>query len=304
MEKRIKILSFLIVITCFFSCDENSSDLGFNPQKELGWIQFNSSTDIQTSQDLQEILRLGVNIQVPETSQDLIISYEMVSISGIDPNSVFSNNGQIISPAGQTSYAGSDNNTGIDYVYLPSIDFNISEISTAISEPMVFDVVLTGTNISSITVGLSGESFPTTQRIIICPSYDSADGNFLGDYVLTVPSGPSLFDTPIFTDGQVVTLSEGMNGSLSRQFNTFYLPAFSATPETISFSFSNGTILISDISTGTGCSSSIVIGGNPNQLTSVCGDSVITLNMLDFKNGTGGCGVADEPIIVLLTKVD
>ncbi len=167
MKKLIKIFSLLLVVACTISCDDNN-DLGFEPQDELGWIQFDDGPSvIYTHLIDQELISLGVNIQVPTTSSDLTINYDLVSVTGMDPNTAFSNSGSIVSPAGQTSYMGPDNNTGRDYVYLPTIDFDVSEITTSLTEPMIFDVVLTGTSSGMIAAGLSGEDFPITQRIHI-----------------------------------------------------------------------------------------------------------------------------------------
>ncbi len=306
MRNFIKIFPALSLIVLVFACSNNSKDdLKYSAQDEIGWIQFpESNPDVITgSLDAPEVIQIGVNIQVPVTTQDLVITYDLVPVSGGDPNAFFSNSGQIVSPAGETSYSGPDNRTGLDYAFLPTIDIDISEI-TVLTEPLVFDVVLTSTNISGVTVGLAGETFPTVQRVQICPSVSLAGDVFLGAYILTVPSGPSLFATPIFTDGQTVTLvASGVNGT-SRQFMAPYLPAFSASPETMTFSFVNGKIIIGNTTTTTGCASAIVIGANTSAVLSTpCDDSSILLNYYDFLNGTGGCGVSNEPIQLLLTKV-
>ncbi len=306
MKNFIKI-SAVFLMLMVVACSSNSKDdLKYGAQEEIGWIQFLSTNPsiITGSIDSPVEIQIGVNIQVPVTTQDLVISYDLVRVSGLDPNTVFSNNGQIISPAGETSYAGPDTGTSSIYVYLPTIDFDIEEIPTPLAEAMIFDVVLTGTNISGVTVGLAGETFSTVQRVRICPSTDLSGDVFLGDYVLTVPSGPSLFATPIFTDGQIVTLvASGVNGT-SRQFMAPYLPEFSDSPETMSFSFVNGRIIIGVTVSGTGCSSAISIGPNTDSVLSTpCDDSSIRLNYFDFLNGSGGCGVENEPIQLLLTKV-
>lgn len=308
MKKSIKIFSlFALIIVCFFSCD-NNDDLGFLPSEELGWIQFVEGEPdvIESNQSLQEIVRVGVNIQVPTTSSDLTINYNLVSVSGMDPNNLFSNTGSIISPAGETSYSGPDNNTGIDYAFLPTIDFDVSEIATNLIEPMVFDVILTGTSSSMITVGLMGENFPIIQRVSICPSFDSSVGKFIGDYILTVPSGFGPFGEQ-FTNNQIVTLYEGADGAFSRTFQADYLPAIGVGLPVvdIEFSFIDGEIIINDdVSTGVGCTSEILLGGDSNNILSQpCGDASIILNMLDFQGGSGGCGPANVPITVELTKV-
>lgn len=307
MRKTIKLFSILFVVACFTSCDEGS-DLGFAPSPEMGWIQFveGEPAVIYSNQADQAILRLGVDIQVPTTSSDLTISYNLVPVSGMNPNTAFSNNGAIVVPAGETSYMGPDNSTGINYVYLPTIDFDVSDIAGSLAEPMIFDVVLSGTSSGNITVGLDGEAFPTTQRIAICPSLDSSTGNLLGDYVLTVPTGAGPFGV-VFTDDQVVSVTEGNNGSLSRLFQADYLPAIGAGNPVVDVEFllENGEVTVLDgISTGLGCASEILLNGDSGSVVPLpCGDAVITLMLLDFAGGSGGCGVGDVPVTIILTKV-
>jgi hypothetical protein len=179
MKKLIKIFSLLFIMACTISCEDNNDDLKFEPQPEIGWIQFVEGEPALINSNIvdQETISIGVNIQVPTTSSDLTINYDLVSVSGMDPNTAFSNVGSIISPAGQTSYMGPDNRTGRNYVFLPTIDLNVSDIATELTEPMVFDIVLTGTSSSRITAGLSGENFPLTQRVQIWSS-----AHFAGTY--------------------------------------------------------------------------------------------------------------------------
>jgi len=184
MKLTIKILGVLFVITSLVSCD-NSDDLKYNPSVEKGWVQFleDSPAVVGVFQGANAELKLDVNIQVPTTSSDLTINYDMVSVSGANPSSVFSNNGKTIAPAGSTSHAGPDNGTGFDYAYLAEIDFDLSELEgTVLTEPMVFDVVLTGTSSSLITAGISEvPAYPTSRRIVIYPSLDG----FVGTYTVT-----------------------------------------------------------------------------------------------------------------------
>jgi len=308
MRKTIKLFSILCIIAGFTSCDE-SSDLGFEPTPETGWVQIPGDgyypAIIESHQSLQEIIRVGVDIQVPTTSSDLTISYNLVSVSGLDPNINFSNSGSIVSPAGETGYMGPDNNTGINYVYLPTIDLDVAELPT-LTEAMIFDVVLTATSSSSISVGFNDEK-PISQRISICPSFDAASGNLLGDYVLTVPTGAGPFGV-VFEDDQVVSITEGNNGPFSRVFEADYLPAIGAGNPVVPVEFllvDGGDITVLDgIASGLGCASEILLNGDPGNISaSPCGDSVIILNLLDFAGGSGDCGVGDVPVTIVLTKV-
>lgn len=184
MKKIIfRIFSTLFITLLIVSCSDSKDDLKYNPNEERGWVQFLESSPavIGVFQGAEGTIDLDVNIQVPTTSSDLTINYDMMSVSGADPNTVFSNNGRTVAPAGSTSYAGPDNNTGIVYSYLAKISLDLEDLAgVTLSEPMVFDVVLTGTSSEIISAGVAGESFPTSRRIIINPSLDG----FVGTYTV------------------------------------------------------------------------------------------------------------------------
>lgn len=171
MKNIIKSISLLLVLTMTVSCDSGSGDdLGYAAQEERGWVQFLEDSPSEISVFLEEggAVELDVNIQVPTTSSDLSINYNLVSVAGDDPNNYFSNTGSVIAPAGKTSYAGPDNDTGFDYTYLAMISLDLAELNDVVlTGPMVFDVVLTGTSSSQISAGLEGETFKVTQRIVI-----------------------------------------------------------------------------------------------------------------------------------------
>ena len=193
MKNIIKSISLLLVLTLTVSCDKDSSeDLGYAAQEERGWVQFLTDNDpvIGVFQGALGTIDLDVNIQVPTTSSDLTINYALQSVSGADPSAVFSNSGAIVAPAGRTSYAGPDNSTGKDYSYLAMISLDLADLDgTTLTEPMIFDVVLTGTSSSDITAGLAGETFPVTQRIVINPSISAFIGAYTVDEIFT--DGPN-----------------------------------------------------------------------------------------------------------------
>jgi hypothetical protein len=189
MKNIIKSISLLLVLTLTVSCDKDSSeDLGYAAQEERGWVQFLTTNPAQIGvfQGATGTIDLDVNIQVPTTSSDLTINYALQSVSGADPNSVFSNSGAIIAPAGKTSYAGPDNDTGFEYTYLAMISLDLADLDgTTLTESMVFDVVLTGTSSSSITAGLEGETKPVSQRVVINPSISVFEGAYSVNEIFT-----------------------------------------------------------------------------------------------------------------------
>ena len=252
MKNIIKSISLLLVLTLTISCDSGSGDdLGYAAQEERGWVQFLTTNPavIGVFQGALGTIDLDVNIQVPTTSSDLTINYALQSVSGADPNNVFSNTGAIVAPAGKTSYAGPDNDTGFEYTYLAMISLNLTDLDgTTLTEPMVFDVVLTGTSSSSITAGLEGETKPVSQRIVINPSISAFEGAYTVSEVFTSGTNAGLQLAAAFGESYQVELAmvEGdstastMLVTNSDGFDTYY-PA-----GTIMTFYLNGTIDLYD----------------------------------------------------------
>lgn len=202
MKNIFKLLSLFLVISIAISCDSNTGDdLKYGAQTERGWVQFMNYSPSVINAFVEEggQISLDVNIVVPNTSSDLTINYDLVSVTGDDPNGYFSNSGNIVAPAGETSYMGpnfveededenpideSGNNTGIEFTYLGEIILDIDELSNVtLSGPMVFDVVLTGTSSNQITAGLEGETYKVSQRIVVV-----AASSLAGTYSVTEPA--------------------------------------------------------------------------------------------------------------------
>lgn len=299
MKNIFKTLFLAISLVILNGCTNNDDDGRFYRDETSGWIQFTSaSTDIiMDAYDIEEPLGIEFLVNVPVTPNDIKVTYKLQGVSGPDPNQFFTNSTTVILPAETYGYAI----VGLN----PKISLNLSEVQN-ITEKMVFDVILVSTDTPNVTVGITGSPRPTVNRVTICPTLNSSTGAFIGDYILTVPSGDGPFGT-VFTDGITVTLMEGANGPFSRVFQADYLPGIAAGLPVIDvpFEFINGKIIVgSNILTGVGCGAQILLGGdNGNILSQPCGDDMIQLNLLDFINGSGGCGASNVPLNIVLTKV-
>ena len=247
MKNILKLLSLSLLVGIAFSCDSDSSDdLKYTAETESGWVQFMDDSPSSITGFVEEggMIDMDVNIVVPNTSSDLSINYDLVSVSGADPNGLFSNSGSVIVPAGQTSYMGPGNNTGISYTYLGVISLDLADLSGAtLSGPMVFDVVLTGTSSSEITAGLAGETFKVSQRIVIVSAASLA-----GTYSV---SEPSISIGAIFGESYQVELAYdaanplALTATNSVGFDTYF---FTGTTMTLG----NGGISASDAAAGPG----------------------------------------------------
>ena len=302
MKNIYKLLILVFTINFFVGCDKPGVENDFSNDPNTGWIQFvdASSADINLSDyDTSIPFTIPVRMEVPYNLSGLTIDYAFSSVSGPDPNNFFSNTGEIVVPAGTGGQALIDG--------ILSINLDINEVN-GLTEAMVFDVALQGTSSPNVSIGISGSEAtrPTRHRVTICPSatvFTSTNNVAIGNYTLTVPTGAGPFGAS-FTDGQTVNIVEGANGVYSRAFDVVYLPGFQADLMTITFDITpNGLVVGSGLNTDIGCTSFILIGGDPNNVAAVpCGDGELTLNVLDFEGGSGGCGQADVPMTILLTK--
>jgi hypothetical protein len=300
MKKFIKLIT-VVALLFSFSCEESNGDFSVDPN--LGWVEFSepeSATISIDSYDASVPLRVIVENNV-SLNNGLTVEYDLVPVSGPDPNTVFSNSGSISIEPGTGGFAVFDG--------APSIFFDISE-AASISETMVFDVVLTGTSNSSIDVGLANGGRNTTHRITICSSLDASVGAFIGDYTLSLPDGDGPFGAQ-FEDGSTVTLSEGSSGPFSRTFTAFYLPNIFGNAIGIDFEFlinydaADGAVVevlgtyIPGVSCDGGVTPITIIGDDGSDVP--CGDDVVELNMIDFALN-GACGADEFPFVMVLTK--
>ncbi len=325
-----KILVPFIIVLLVVSCDDSEGDNEgkFDDNPQTGWVQLVSDTPYEITLDnfdSSSPLRVPVFVNVPVSTTPLNISYELVPVSGANPNTLFSNDGVVTNLAGESAHfffdelegGGFDTDDALDNIEnIPTVNFDMTEAAN-ITEPMVFDLVLTSTDRSTVGVGIDGSERPTTVRVEICPMLETAvapllaDSTFfVGDYNLMVTSGNSLFGGPVFAD-QVITLSEGAGGSLTREFTVVYEPGGATNEMTVSFAFNeDGSITVDDgLSTNIGCTNLLVLGGDPANIFSfdactVAETNTITLNMLDFQGGSGGCGVGDVTLTVVLTAAE
>lgn len=300
MKNIIKISSLILVLACFFACEDNN-DLGFRPAETIGWIQFpEPNNPIQVNPVNQPTFSVGIDVQVPLVEQDFTITYDLVPVAGLDPNVIFaSDNGSIVSPAGASSYSGPDNNTGLEYSYLANIEFDATLVPQ-LTELMVFDVVLRTSSDPNITVGLAGVDKPLSQRVVIlCATNPEMvpDTYFVGDYaiaddVATIGPGNG---TENFGAGTVTITVDPLNPR-ARMFDTTALPAFTGGapfPASIVFAEDDTVTLGGYIGLGISCdgvneyafdAAAPGTSGNWN----ICEDSFITVSYTEDPNGACG----------------
>jgi hypothetical protein len=155
MKNIIKIISILVLVITF-SCDQSDSKFGDNP--ESGWVQFNESDAIYFNEDLianaTSSIEIPVQLTAPINKNDLTVNYNIVDVLG--------NSSDIISTSGSVVFLANTNETADPL----KLTIDLDAIGADIFSELVFDVVLTSTNSSNVSVGISGdEAFPSSYRI-------------------------------------------------------------------------------------------------------------------------------------------
>lgn len=294
--KNFKYLLLFFSIVILSSCESND-DMKYGAEVERGWIQFMDGTpDVYNiNQETNGVLSLPLNLQVPTTSKDLKVNFSLESISGPNPNDYFDN--FIIVPEGITSFSGPTTNAASQFAYDISVDFDLSKIEGVLTSPMVFDVIITGTDSNIITAGLEGEGHPLVKTITICPSFEIDATSFTGSYGIAASSDSALGGSVLPPGYSVNIFATGEN---TRIFSFYYLSAYLMDFE---FEVNGGYITPLVSGAGVGCGSEILLGPDSSNPYSYCDESEIVLNMLEFYEGSGSCGASDNPVSITLIQL-
>ncbi len=211
MKNLLKSLSVLLLVVTF-SCDKSDSRFTDNP--ESGWVQFTSPTSRTVfNEDLvansTTEIQIPVLLTAPINSSDLTVNYQIVNVEG--------NASEVVSTSGSIVYL-SGTNTPVTPL---TLNVNLDALQSNIFTAYTFDIVLTGTNNSSVGVGIPGDAaFPTSTRII-----------------MSAPCEP-----PTVGGAYSVTTEYGFHD---------FLPAFATyTMNTTIVDNGNGTYLVQDFSGG------------------------------------------------------
>jgi len=154
-------------------------------------------------------------------------------------------------------------------------------------------------NSSSAVRGSAFAGYFDFNLLVTCPLPDAA---FSGAYTLSyVGDASGGFGEP-FKAGDV-TVSVVAGSSTKREFKAASLPgAGNFADATIVFNIVCDVAVFEDTAQTANCGSDLIVGAGPAApIISLTDDSVITLNVVDYKED-GGCGVSAIDKVMLLTK--
>ncbi|OIQ28711.1 MAG: hypothetical protein BM564_08025 [Bacteroidetes bacterium MedPE-SWsnd-G2] len=156
MKNILKSLTLLLLVVTF-SCSNNDSRFSDNP--ESGWVQFDSPADATyfneaiIAEGITSI-EVPVSFTAPVNKSDLVVSYDVVNVNG--------NASEVISTGNSVTFAA-NTNTALNPL---TLNIDLDALGANIFTNYEFDIVLTGTNRSTVNVGVDGdESFATSYRV-------------------------------------------------------------------------------------------------------------------------------------------
>lgn len=166
MKKIIKLLPILLLVFAFSCEDDDSSN--FRDNSQTGWVEFATSTSGTTVSPFAESLSIPVSLRVPVYPNGINVSYSLVPVQG-DYSSIVTTESSIRFSPSETPGPESTPSVG-------SIELLFQNLDTVV-DPIVFDVVLTATNVNGVTIGVDENSITSYRVSTPCPINTSANYN-------------------------------------------------------------------------------------------------------------------------------
>lgn len=235
MKKILKIIPILLLVFAF-GCDGDDDGARFANDPTTGWVEFSTPTSGRTISIITEEVILPVSIRVPVYEDGITVNYSIVPVQG-DFSSILTTEGSsIFVPAGRN---GPDGNTNLGFITL-----NFANVAD-LTEIVVFDVVLTGTDINGVNVGL-GENSITSYRISTpCPiDINGLAGTYSVQENFTDGVNAPLGLTDFFGESYQLELSVNPDDLTQTQLIVNNSPGFDTY-------INNGTIITFDTCNGT-----------------------------------------------------
>ncbi|WP_431137191.1 hypothetical protein [Psychroserpens mesophilus] len=206
MKKILKLLPIVLLVFAF-SCDSDDDSTKFYDEPTTGWVEFATSTSATTVSPVQETLSLPVSLRVPVYENGININYTLVPVEGDFSSIVTTDNVLNFSP---NDLPGPDGSARVK-----SIILNFDNLDT-VTDPIVFDVVLSSTDVDGVTIGLDDDSIVSYRVSTPCALNPIVDG--------TVYIGTSSRGGTVAQDGYPATITD--LGNNVYMFDTTWGPSF------------------------------------------------------------------------------
>ena len=239
MNKILQIVPILL-LAFTFSCEQDDDNSRFSDDPTTGWVEFSTPTSGTTISIITEELQIPVSVRVPVYENGLTITYTLVPVQG-DFSSIVTTGNSIFVEPGQNGEENGNTNLG-------KIVLNFSNVAD-LTDIVVFDVVLTGTDASGVQVGLGDNSITSYRISTPCPlDVDAIAGNYDVDEVFTDGVNAGLSLAAAFGESYQVNLSLDPNDLTQTRFILSNSPGYDqyfVNGATASLDTCNGTVTYS-----------------------------------------------------------
>lgn len=170
--KKILIFAVLLTSGIFTSCSEDDNGR-FANDPQSGWVQFRNASTVNVLFSEGGTISVPVKLSAPVNTDGLEVTYSITNIVG-----------------STTGVVSADNVVRFDGNVESNIVMNL--LGSSLAETIEFDVTLTATSRSNVTVGLTEEGTalkPIVKRIKICSNQFST--SYTGSSQATIDGAPA-----------------------------------------------------------------------------------------------------------------
>jgi hypothetical protein len=249
--KKIIYLASIVLSVILVSCSMNDENDGRfdDADPTSGWVQFKSGSDVYVLyHPLTKTITLPVELKAPKNLGGITISYAVSDVVG---------NSSAVIPTRSGDIEIFENSTG-EVILDGEIVVNINTTEAAIPSNIVFDVTLTATSESNVSVGLSDNSKPVTVTVHLINTFDATA------VISNVPVHPNAgIEGPDFVQTIVPVAGVANQFTVASAWGTQFVPFLTGNPTAIRDYPAIITIASTPITTGANAGKySVTVAGN------------------------------------------
>ena len=167
MKKILKLLPVLLFVFTM-SCEDDEFDSNFSDDPTTGWVEFATPTSGTTVSPFAETLSIPVSLRVPVYENGLSVTYTLQAVEG-DFSTIVTTGNTLNFLSNE--FPGPEGNSKVKNIIL-----NFQNLDT-VTDPIVFDVVLTAVDVDGVSVGVDSESITSYRVSTPCPVETSDNYN-------------------------------------------------------------------------------------------------------------------------------
>ncbi|WP_179339676.1 hypothetical protein [Winogradskyella ludwigii] len=161
MKKILKLIPILFLVLTF-SCEQDDDNSRFYNDPTSGWVEFATPSSGTTVSPFAESLSLPVSLRVPVYEGGLNVTYSLVAVEGDFTSIVGTLSTDTLSFSSDVS-PGADGTPSVQNIVIGFENLDL------VTEPIVFDVVLTAVDVDGVTIGVDDDSITSYRVSTPCP---------------------------------------------------------------------------------------------------------------------------------------